>query len=126
MTIRATVILSGFFLVLLLTNCKSQVSIFKQSLDSLAVKQLGVVATKEYNPANTYVLFQDADDSVSYQRSVRYAIYRVKDHHLELEGQFSRGHARWLNDQKVEIKNVPEKAKDDIDLTPYIREVLIY
>ena len=126
MTIRATVILSGLLLLLLLTNCKSQVKLFKSSLDSVAVKQLGVVATKEFNPAHTYVLFQDAEDSVSFQRSVRYAIYRVKDHRLELEGQFSRGHARWLNDQKVEIKNVPDKAKDDIDLTPYIREVLIY
>jgi hypothetical protein len=126
MTIRTTVILSGLLLVLLLTNCKSQAKLSKKSLDSLAVKQLGVVATKEFNPSNTYVLFQDADDSVSYQRSVHYAIYRVKDHHLELEGQFSRGYARWLSDQKVQIKNVPEKAKDDIDMTPYIREILIY
>jgi hypothetical protein len=126
MTLRATVILSSLFLVLLLTNCKSQIKLFKTSVDSLAVKQLGVVATKEFNPAKTYVLFQDAEDSVSFQHSVHYAIYRVKDHHLELEGHFSRGHARWLNDQKVEIKNVPEKAKDDIDMTPYIREVLIY
>lgn len=126
MTIRATVVVFSGFLVSLITNCKSHSGLPGESLDSLATRQLGVIAERKYNPSKRYVIFQDSPDSASSQQPVRYAIYRTDNRHLELNGRFSNGHIRWIDDRTVEIMNVPDSVAQRRDLRPFIREVFIY
>jgi hypothetical protein len=108
-----------------LSNCKSQNKFKAASLDSLATARLGTSQFKEFNASKTHVLYKETEDTISYQHPVKYVIFRVNDSHKELEGRFSRGYIKWLDDRKIEIKNVPEKAKSNPDQTPYIRQVLI-
>jgi hypothetical protein len=109
----------------MLSNCKSQNQLKTTSLDSIANSQLGMSAIKEFNPSKTHVIYKETEDTISYQRPIKYIIFRISDNHKELEGRFSRGYIKWLDDRKIEIKNVPDNAKNNPDLSPYIRQVFI-
>jgi hypothetical protein len=125
MTSSRYVILLFLFGIFTLSNCKSQNKFKTTSLDSLATMQLGTNKFKEFNSSKTFVLYKETEDTISHQHPVKYIVFRVNDNHKELEGRFSRGYIKWLDDHKIEIKNVPEKAKNNPDQSPYIRQVFI-
>jgi hypothetical protein len=125
MTLSRYVILLLSIGVFSLSNCKSQNKFKTSSLDSLASMQLGTSKFKEFNASKTHVLYKENQDTISYQHPVKYIVFRVSDTHRELEGRFSRGYIKWLGDRKIEIKSIPDQAKDNPDHSPYIRQVLI-
>lgn len=110
---------------ILLSGCRSQNNIVL-SLDSLVRQKVGPAAIAEYNPSKTYVLYKEADDAASYRQApLKYVVFRLNDNHVALEGKFSRGYVKWLNDTMLEVLSIPEKVKIGQDLAVYKRQIYI-
>jgi hypothetical protein len=117
-------LLAGFFV---LPGCRSQNTVHSTRLDSLAKERAGPAPIPVYNDNKTYVLYKEAEDSASYtsQSAIRYVIFRLKDNEVVLEGKFTRGYVKWINNTLIEVLSVPEKVKPGADLAVYKRQVYI-
>jgi hypothetical protein len=112
--------------LLMITGCRSQNNISASSLDSLVIKNVGPSAIGEYNLSRTYILYKESGDSASYGGPpLKYAVFRIKDNEIVLNGKFSRGYVKWTGDLIIEVVNIPEKVNLDQDLAVYKRQIYI-
>lgn len=118
-------VLSFFISMMLLSSCRSQQTATPR-LDSLVQQKFGDNIVRQVSPKNTYVLYkQSADTVVNEKVAQKYAVYRLKDQQLSIEGTYSRGYVKWLGDKKLEILHIPPTAKISEDLSVFKREILL-
>jgi hypothetical protein len=56
---------------------------------------------------------------------VRFAVIRVTDRKIVKEGHFRPGYVKWINNDKIEILNLPGAFRENEDLEKYKTTILV-
>ena len=119
------VLLSFLSSMVLLPSCRSQHTATPR-LDSLVQQKFGENVIRELSPKKTYVLYKQSGDTVVNEKiAQKYAVYRLKDEQLSIEGTYSRGYVKWMDDKKLEILHIPPSASNIDDLSVFKRVILL-
>jgi len=118
-------LLPFFISIALLPSCRSQQTATPK-LDSLVQKKLGKDVIRQISPGKSYVLYKQSADTVMNDKiAQKYAVYKLKNQELSIEGTYSRGYIKWIGDKKLEILHIPPSATATSDLSVYKREILL-
>jgi hypothetical protein len=112
---------AGFVLV----QCRSNQAQSKKAYDSIISVKVGKPFDARLNKAKTHALIQ-SKDSGSAATDYRYVVIKRKTNEVLLEGKFnSGGYVKWINDNQVEVFNVPKHVTVMGDSALYKRQIFL-
>ena len=110
---------------LLLTQCKSNLAQTKNSYDSLVLAKVGKPYEEKLSPSKKYAIVE-ASDTGKLADHFRYAVIRLEENEVVLEGKYNRGgYVRWINDSRIELMTIPRHITNVPDSSLYKQEILL-
>ena len=110
---------------LLLVQCKSNLAQTKKSYDSLVTAKIGSPYEEKLSPSKKYAIVE-ASDTGKLSEHFRYAVIRVKENEVVLEGRYNRGgYVKFINDTRIEVLTIPRHITTVHDSSLYKQEILL-
>jgi hypothetical protein len=119
------IIPAALLLICFLTQCKTNNAQSSKAFKKVVVSKVGDNYETVPNQRKSYALVQ-SKDSIDTAASVKYAVIRISDNEVVLDGKYNRGgYVKWKDDKTVEVVNIPAHIKTVTDTAVYRRQILL-